>query len=38
MTLGKTLREHLAMGASAHMFYIAIDYKNKINMKHGSSQ
>ena len=29
MTFGMTLREHLTMAASASMFYIAIDYKNK---------
>ena len=29
MTFGLTLGEHLMMTASAKMFYIAIDYKNK---------
>ena len=33
MTFGMTLREHVTMVASASMFYIAIDYKNKRNMK-----
>ena len=33
MTFEMTLREHLKMPASASMFYIAIDYKNKTNMK-----
>ena len=28
-----TLGEHLTMTASTNMFYIGIDYKNKINMK-----
>ena len=28
-----TLGEHFTMAASASMFYIAIDYKNKTNMK-----
>ena len=28
-----TLGEHLTMAASASMFYIVIDYKNKPNMK-----
>ena len=28
-----TLEEQLAMAASARMFYIAVDYKNKSNMK-----
>ena len=37
MTLGTTLREHLTMAASANMFYIAIDYKNKSNMKVAAS-
>ena len=29
MTFGATLGEHLTMAASAKMFYVAIDYKNK---------
>ena len=33
MTFGATLREHRTMVASANMFYIAIGYKNKANMK-----
>ena len=33
MTFGTTFEEHLTMVASANMFYIAIDYKNKANMK-----
>ena len=33
MTFGMTLGEHLAMAASACMFYIVIDYKNKTNLK-----
>ena len=33
MTFGKTLVEHLTMAASANMFYFAIDYENKPNMK-----
>ena len=33
MTFGMTLREHVTMFPSASMFYIAIDYKNKRNMK-----
>ena len=33
MTFGTTLGEHLAMAASANMFYIAIDDKDKTNMK-----
>ena len=33
MTFVTILREHLAMAASAKIFYIAIDYKNKTNMK-----
>ena len=33
MTFGMTLEEHLMMVASASMFYTAIDYKNKTNMK-----
>ena len=37
MTFGMTLEEQLAMAASASMFYIAIDYKNKPNMKVAAS-
>ena len=37
MTFGMTLGEHLTMAASASMFYIAIDYKNKTNMKVATS-
>ena len=33
MTFEMTLREHLTISASASMFYIAINYKNKTNMK-----
>ena len=33
MTFGVTLGEHVTMAASAITFYIAIDYKNKVNMK-----
>ena len=33
MTFGTTLREHHTMAASAKVFYIAISYKNKTNMK-----
>ena len=36
MTFG-TLREHHAMAASANIFYIAIGYKNKANMKVAAS-
>ena len=32
-----TLGEQLAMAASASMFYIATDYKNKLNMKVAAS-
>ena len=37
MTFGMILGEHLTMAASASMFYIAIDYKNKTNMKVATS-
>ena len=37
MTFGTTLREHRTMAASANMFYIAIGYKNKANMKVAAS-
>ena len=37
MTFGMTLEEQLAMAASASMFYIAIDYKNKPKMKVAAS-
>ena len=33
MTFGMTLADHLTMAASASMFYIAIDYENKLNIK-----
>ena len=33
MSFGTTLGEYLTMTASTNMFYIAIDYKNKSNMK-----
>ena len=32
-----TLGEQLTMAASASMFYIATDYKNKLNMKVAAS-
>ena len=32
MTFGGTLVEHLTMAASANIFYIAIDNKNKTNI------
>ena len=32
-----TLREHLTMAASASIIYIAIDFKNKRNMKVAAS-
>ena len=32
-----TLGEQLAMAGSASMFYIATDYKNKLNMKVAAS-
>ena len=37
MTFGRTLRVHRTMAASANMFYIAIDYKNKANIKVAAS-
>ena len=36
MTFGTSLREH-TMAASANMFYIAIGYKNRANMKVAAS-
>ena len=36
MNFGKALGEHLKMVASASMFYITIDRKNKTNMKVGA--
>ena len=33
MTFGTTLREHHPIAASVNMFYIAIGYKNRANMK-----
>ena len=32
-----TLRQHLTMASSVSIFYIAIDYKNKTNMKVATS-
>ena len=37
MTFGMTLRKRIMMAASASIFYIAIDCKNKINMKVAAS-
>ena len=37
MTFGMTLAEHLTMAASANMFYFAIDYEIKLNMKVAAS-
>ena len=37
MTFGMTLAEHLAMAASANMFYIAIGYENESSMKVAAS-
>ena len=37
MTSGATLRKHLIMTASANMFYIAIDCKNKIYMEEAAN-
>ena len=37
MTSGITLAEHVAIAASASMFYIAIDYENEPNMKVAAS-
>ena len=37
MAFGTTLREHHAMTASVNIFYIAIGYKNKSNMKVAAS-
>ena len=37
MTFRMTLEEQLTIAASASMFYIAIDYKNKPNMKVAAS-
>ena len=33
MSFGETLGKHLTMAASANIFFIAIDYKNKANIK-----
>ena len=33
-----TLREHHTIAASVNMFYIAIGYKNKANMKEAASK
>ena len=37
MAFGTTLREHHTMTASVNIFYIAIGYKNKSNMKVAAS-
>ena len=37
MTFGMTLGEHLTIAASASMFYIVIDDKNKTNVKDAAS-
>ena len=37
MNFGMTLAEHLAMAASASMFYIALNYENELNMKVAAS-
>ena len=37
MTFGTTLGEQLKITASANIFYIVIDYKNKTNMKVAAS-
>ena len=37
MTFGLSLGEHFTMAASISMFYIAIYYKNKTNMKVAAS-
>ena len=37
MTFGMTLGEHLTITASASMFYIVIDDKNKTNVKDAGS-
>ena len=37
MTFGMTLGEQLTMAATADMFYIAIIYQNKTNMKVAAS-
>ena len=37
MTFGMTLAKHLTMAASANMFYFAIDYEIKLNMKVAAS-
>ena len=37
MTFSMTLGEHLMMAASASMFSIAIDHKNRPNMKVAAS-
>ena len=37
MTFGTTLREPHTMAASANVFFIAIGYKNKVNMKVAAS-
>ena len=37
MTFRATLGKHLMMAASANVFYVAIDYKNKTYMKIAAS-
>ena len=37
MTFGATLGKHLMMAASANMFYVAIDFKNKTCMEVAAS-
>ena len=37
MTFEMILAEHLTMAASANMFYFAIDYENKPNVKVAAS-
>ena len=37
MTFGTTLGKHFAMAASASIFYVLFDYKNKTNMKRAAS-
>ena len=37
MSFGTTLREHHPKAASVNMFYIAIGYKNRANMKVAAS-
>ena len=37
MTFGTTSGEQLTMAASANIFYVTIDYKNKTNLKVAAS-